>query len=136
MMEINWLAVLVAAISNMVLGFLWYGPFFGKQWIKLEGWTKADMEKAQKEGMSKTYALTFVGAIVMAYVLNVVLNNSSAVDYMSGAMVGFWVWLGFTVPVLMNEVLFGRKLWQVFYINVGYYLVSLMVMGAILASMM
>ena len=136
MMEINWLAVLVAAISNMVLGFLWYGPFFGKQWTKLEGWTKADMEKAQKEGMSKTYALTFVGAIVMAYVLNVVLNNSSAVDYMSGAMVGFWVWLGFTVPVLMNEVLFGRKLWQVFYINVGYYLVSLMVMGAILASMM
>ena len=32
--EINYLAVLVAAIASMALGFLWYGPLFGNQWKK------------------------------------------------------------------------------------------------------
>ena len=42
---INYLAVLAAAVSNMVLGFLWYGPLFGKTWSKLMGWGEMTPEK-------------------------------------------------------------------------------------------
>jgi len=45
--EINYLAVLVAAIASMALGFLWYGPLFGNQWKKLMGFTDKSM-KAMK----------------------------------------------------------------------------------------
>ena len=133
MMEVNYLAVLVAAVVNMIVGFLWYGPLFGKRWTKLMGWTAADME-AGKKTMGKTYGLTYIGAAFMAYVLSVVLNNSSATDFMSGAMVGFWIWLGFVVPVQMSEVLYGKKSWDLYYLNIGYYLVALVLMGGVLAS--
>src|SRR5688572_1633570 len=53
----NYLAILVAAVAGMAVGFFWYGPLFGKIWVKLSGFTKEDMEKAQAKGMTKTYVL-------------------------------------------------------------------------------
>ena len=47
--QVNYLAVLVSAIAMIVLGFIWYGPLFGKIWTKEMGWTKADMEEAKKK---------------------------------------------------------------------------------------
>ena len=69
---INYLAVLVAAVSNMIIGFLWYGPVFGKQWIALMGMPPEKVAEAKAKGMKgmwKSYALAFVGSFVMAYVL-------------------------------------------------------------------
>ena len=50
---VNILAVVVVSIVSMVLGMLWYGPFFGKQWMSLMKLTKLDMEKSKKKGESK-----------------------------------------------------------------------------------
>lgn len=134
---INYLAVLVAAVSNMFLGFLWYGPLFGKQWIKLMNFDKKKMEQAKKKGMGKTYVLAFVGALVMAYVLSHALIFASAylavTGFSAGLMAGFWNWLGFVVPVMLGMVLWDGKPWKLYFINIGYYLVSLSVMGMILA---
>ena len=34
----NWLAIIIAVIANMVIGTLWYGTWaFGKSWMKLSG---------------------------------------------------------------------------------------------------
>ena len=45
MIETNWIGVILAAISAMVVGYVWYGPLFGKPWMKLVGITKEDIEK-------------------------------------------------------------------------------------------
>lgn len=126
-MNVNFIAILAAAVSSMVLGFLWYGPLFGKPWMKLSGITP------QKKGMSQTYALSFVGAIVMAYVLSNFIGFSGATDYTSAGMIGFWAWLGFVGPVQMTDVLFGGKSWNLYFINTGYQLVSLIIMGMVLS---
>lgn len=135
---INYLAVLVGALSNMVIGSLWFGALFGKQWIKLMGWTKQDMEAATAKGMGKSYALAALGSLLMSYVLAHSLVFAS--DYMgvstlsAGLTSAFWMWLGFIVPVTMSDVIWGNKSWKLWYLNVSYYLVSLLVMGAILGS--
>ena len=36
-MEVNWIAVIAAAVSAFVMGGLWYGPLFGKKWMALVG---------------------------------------------------------------------------------------------------
>jgi hypothetical protein len=36
-LDVNWLAVLVAAVVTFVLGGVWYGPLFGKVWRAAEG---------------------------------------------------------------------------------------------------
>lgn len=135
---VNALAVLVAAASAIVLGFLWYGPFFGTPWMKIMGFTKDDMQKAMKNGAGKTYALMIVASLVTAYVLSHLISFSAAYMQTSGVTVGlstaFWVWLGFSVPVLMDAQLWEGKTWKLFWINASYRLASLLVMGAILAG--
>lgn len=135
MMEnVNLIGVIVAAVASMVVGFIWYGPLFGKPWAKLMGWNAAHMEKAKndKAGMMKTYGMSFVGSIFMAFVLSMLIGLTGKVTMMDGVMLGFWSWLGFVMPVQMTDVLFGGKSWNLFMINTGYQLASLLVMGATL----
>ncbi len=134
MMEINYLAVLVCGIVSMVIGGLWYGPLFGKQWMALMG-INCDpnaVTPEQKKQMYKSYAIMFVGALVMAFVFSSTLAAFGAVGAGMALQGAFWTWLGFFVPVLMGSVLWEMKPWKLFFINASYYLVLLMVMGLIL----
>ena len=134
---INYLAVVGAAIVSMVTGFLWYGPLFGKPWMKEMGWTKADMTKEKQKGMSKAYGFMFLGSLVMSFVLSHALVFAS--EYLgtegvnAGLQTGFWNWLGFVVPVTLGSVLWEGKSMKLWFLNIGYYLVALLAMGIVLA---
>lgn len=134
---INYWAVLVAAVASMIIGFIWYGPLFGKQWVALSGMTPEKIEAAKKTGMSKTYALAFVGSLVMAYVLAHALVFASAYlkveGPQAGLTAGFWNWLGFIAPVTLGSVLWEGKSWKLWLLNNGHYLLALLAMGAVLA---
>lgn len=136
--DVNYLAVLAGAVSNMVLGFLWYGPLFGKQWMALSGLGQQELDLQKSKGLGKSYAIAFVGALVMAYVLAHALVFASAymgVDGVyAGLTVGFWNWLGFIAPVTLGIVLWDGKPWKLWVLNNAYHLLSLLVMGVILAS--
>lgn len=135
MMDVNWLAVLTSAIISMLVGTVWYGPLFGKKWTKLIGFTKADEEKGKKE-MPKTYGMMFLGSLLTSYVLAVTIGMASIGGLMTGVTAAFWLWLGFVVPVKMGDVLFEKKQWALFNIEIGYYLVFLVLAGAVLGSWM
>jgi hypothetical protein len=134
---INYLAILVAAIVAMVVGFLWYGPFFGKKWIALMGWGEEKIAEMKKKGMAKAYVLNFIGSLVMAYVLSYALIFAST--YMkiegvyAGITIGLWNWLGFIAPVTLGAVLWEGKPWKLWVLNNGYYAVVLVIMGVILS---
>ncbi|MDO8560493.1 MAG: DUF1761 domain-containing protein [bacterium] len=134
---INYAAVVVAAVASMAIGFAWYGPLFGKQWMALSGITPEKIATDKKKGMNKLYALAMLGSLVMSYVLAHALVFSSTYMKVSGVMagvqVGFWNWLGFVVPVTLGSVLWEGKSWKLWLLNNGYYLVTLKVMGVILA---
>jgi hypothetical protein len=135
--SINYLAILIAAIASMVIGFLWYGPIFGKKWIAMMGWSEEQITEAKKKGMAKSYVLNFIGSLVMSYVLAHALIFASAymkVDGVSaGVTVGLWNWLGFIAPVTLGAVLWERRPWKLWVLNNGYYAVALVIMGIILA---
>lgn len=136
--EVNYIAVLVAAAISMVVGFLWYGPMlFGKQWMKLKGYSAESMKESQKE-MGKWYAISFVLALVTAYVLSHVMTLSmNFFDYselMTGLTTAFWMWLGFVMPVQAAAVIFSEKRnWTLLGLDTGYQLASLLAMGVVLA---
>ncbi len=135
--DINYLAVLGAAAASMVIGSLWYGPLFGKQWMALSGIGPDMIERIKAKGMGKTYVLAFVGSLVMAYVLAHALIFASAylkiAGMQAGLMAGFWNWLGFVAPVTLGVVLWEGKPWRLWVLSNGYYLASLLAMGVILA---
>lgn len=136
---INYWAILACGAVSMLIGFVWYGPMFGKQWMALTGMTQADIEAAQKDPskMYRSYAVTFIGALVMAFVLsrgiafgNAYLGSSSVSTALISA---FWFWVGFIAPVLMGPVLWEKKPWVFWTISAGYYLVLMLVMATILS---
>ena len=131
--DVNYWAVLAAAIASMVLGFLWYGPLFGKQWMALMNIDKKKMNEAKKKGMGKTYALTFLTSLIMAYVLAIFVGYVQATTIVDGIILAFWLWIGFFATTQLGMVLWENKPVKLYLINTLHNLVTLAVMGAILA---
>lgn len=60
-MEINFLALLVAAISTLVVGFIWYNPkVFGTIWMKESGMTEEKMKGANALYERRSFKYTLV----------------------------------------------------------------------------
>jgi hypothetical protein len=137
--EVNVLAVLLAAVASMVLGFLWYSKMlFGAKWASLKGYTDESLKAAQA-GMGKLYGVSFVVAIITAYVLAHVMGLAEAFYNYPMVQTGFtstlWMWLGFVMPVQLTGQIFGEKKWKLLAIDTGYQLASLVVMGIVIGLM-
>ena len=135
MHSLNWLAILVAGISAMVVGFLWYSPLlFAKAWMREMGYDPND--KARMEEMKKTagpaYGGSFVASLLSAFTLALILHGLRAEDLHMGVMLGFHVWLGFVATVQFTGALFAKQSMKLFAINTGYQLVCYLVMAVIL----
>lgn len=134
--QVNFIAVLVAAAAFMALGFLWYHPvLFGKPWMRLTG-RSAEAVKAEQKQMGKYYGLSFVLALVTAFVLSHVMTLAQSYfgypRLETGCTSAFWMWLGFIMPVQASNTIFGDKKWALFGINTGYQLAGLILMGVVL----
>lgn len=136
MHHLNLLAILVAAISTMVVGFVWYSPLlFAKPWMRAMGYDPDDKAKTQEmqKSAGPAYAGSFVASLISAFTLELFLHWVHAENVHHGLMVGFHVWLGFVATVQFTGALFMKQSMKLFAINTGYQLVCFLVMGAILA---
>jgi hypothetical protein len=126
---VNWLAVIVAAVAGIVVGFIWYAPpVFGRRWARASG-----IELPQPgEVQPMTYVGGVVTAAVTAYVLAVLIGGLGAATLVDGVVVGAVVWLGFVATWLASGVFFERRSTEWWAINAGQAIVSLAIMGAFL----
>ena len=87
---------------------------------------------------AKSYGVTFVFALILAYIMAHVLGAWHDAYQVTGAMTGiqgaFWMWLGFVVTVSWQQVAFSDQKVSLWILNILYNLVSLMAMGALLGS--
>lgn len=139
---VNYWAIIVSAIAAIVLGGLWYGPLFGKTWmremnISPEDMAKAKGDKAAGNAVAKSYGImaitTFVMAFVLSYTVTFATTYTQTFGVVGGLMNGFFSWFGFVMPVSLGGVLWEHKSWKWWFITSGYYLVSLLMMSVILA---
>lgn len=133
--EVNLLAVLISAIIGMVIGALWYSPLlFGNLWMKLSGLTHEKINKMKREGkVGRSYLLTFIATLVGAYVLAHFVSYVGAQGFWNGVQLGFWAWLGFMVPITLNDFLWGDRSFKLFLLNACHHLVAIVVMAGILS---
>ena len=136
---VNPTAIVVSVVVSFVIGAIWYGPLFGKTWAQAMGMS------AQPSGaeIARGSLFNIIGLFLMAYVLahgvavwrpstwGVAGADQEAWVY--GFYGGFFVWLGYVMPILLNSVAFERKSWTAFGIQLGYQFISLQAMGMILS---
>lgn len=131
--SINYQAVVVAGLIPMVVGSLWYSPaLFAQRWISAMGWRKEEFEKRKKKALS-AYAVMLVGSLIMSCVLAHFVAYAAAVTAYEGMVIGFWAWLGFTATTALSSHMFEGRPHPLYLINQGFNLVSLLLMGALLA---
>jgi len=133
MIEVNYLAVFFAAVTAFFIGFLWYGPVFGKYWMKLMGMTPESM-KSMSMTPAKAMTFGFIGMLLFAYVLAqfAFLYGAIGVGFSGALQLAFWIWLGFYVPTTAGAWLWEGKSFKLFLFNAVYYLVTLIVTASLL----
>jgi membrane-associated HD superfamily phosphohydrolase len=126
---INHLAVFAAALSDFVVGALWYSPLlFAKVWMRETGITE---EKMKKDNPLVKYGLTFIFSLVITYNLAFFLGDPSMKfsDYlMYSALAGFG-WASMAIGILS---LFEMRGWRLMLINWGYVTIAFVLKGLIL----
>ena len=135
--EVNLLAVFLAAAASMVVGAIWYArSVFGNTWAKL---AKVDMSKPPKSGeMAWLMSSTFVASLVTAYVLAHVTYLSAQFfgqEFLQSALTtAFWLWLGFTATRLYVHDAFEGRRKKLTALNLLHELVTIMVMAAVIGT--
>jgi len=136
-MGINYLAVLIAVAAQFGVGFLWYGPLFGKLWGKIHGFDKLSKETQEKmmKSMGPMYGVQLLVTVISTVVLAIFINNLPG--WNAYGMAAFF-WLGFVMPAQVSAVIFGgtEGKWIVKKIGVQTFeaLIRLLVAAAILSN--
>jgi len=135
MHHLNWLAVIAAALSTMVIGFIWYSPLlFAKPWTKEMGYDfndKAKMDEMRKSA-GPAYFGSLIAGFVSAFILALFFHWLRVQELHFGLLVGFHIWLGFVATVQFTSALFTKQSMKLFAINTGFQLVCYLAMSTIL----
>ena len=130
--SVNLLAVVVAALSTMAVGSIWYGKMgFYKEWSRLAK-VKASSTMTTKQ-MAFMYGAAFVASLVSAFVLAYFIDivyGARGGSYLAVSLqVAFMGWLGFTAARLSLHDLFEGRRKKLTLLNVSHELVTFVVMA-------
>lgn len=132
--NLNLVAILVAGVVSMIIGFAWYSPvMFGNMWLKLKGFSKKELENS-KASMGPAYFLSFVTILVQTVILSQLFDLLRISDLSGAVQLAFMVWLGFVATTQLTMMIFSGKpiSWILWIIDSSYQLASLLAITAIL----
>ncbi len=132
--NINFLAVLVAAVSAFVIGSVWYSPIlFGKGWQNALGLSEEDIKNAN---MVKIFGTSFVLMLIMAFGLTLATNvlYPNGLNWLTGVKVGFFVGIFFISTSYGVNILYQRKSFKLWAIDSSYQVLLLGIMGLIIGA--
>ena len=136
--SINWLAVVVCVIVSMIVGSIYFNPkTFFPVWWKAIG-KKDNGDPGGSIPMGLMWGLTILASLVQAVFMALLITamgsmTSGGATLGSGAMVGFFLWLGFVVPSSLTNKLFAGQL-KAWMIEMGNHLITFVLFGAILGA--
>ena len=126
--DLNWLAVIAAALSAFVLGGLWYGPLFKNAWCREAG---IDPTAAPPHS-ARIFAVAFACSLLSALIFAVLLGaKATAAD---GLGVGFVVGLFFVAMSFGINYSFAQRSLKLWMIDSGYHIVQFSLYGLILGA--
>ena len=108
----------------------WYSPLlFGKPWMELRG---VDPATAKIAGWK--VLVEQVRELVVAYVLARFVTRLRIESWKSALSLGFWVWVGFPVQMLVGANLWDDKSWMLSLIHAGDWFTKMLMMTLILSK--
>lgn len=129
MVSVNLLSVIVAALLYVLIGWAWYSPrLFGDIHCCAQGVDPTD----QKPCCTRRILGSFLVGIVIAFILSIFMDWLNIVTVMDGAILAFFIWLGFLATTQFESVLWAHRSFKHYCIHAGFFLVAFLVMGGLL----
>src|SRR5262249_12846494 len=126
-------AMVIALIAAIAVSSIWYSPvLFGKQWMELSGINPVGSTHATIHAWK--FLIDLVREFVVIYVLARFVSGLRIVDWKSALKLGFWVWIGFPVQMLVGASLWDNKPWALDLIHAGDWLLKMLLISVILAK--
>ena len=127
---VNLLAVLVAAAAHQAIGFLWYGPLFGRIWMREIGRTEEELRR----GATRAIVTATIASLVMAFAFALLLTLADAPNVVTGVVWGLVLGIGFVATTTVINGVFEDRKPTVIALFAVYEIVALAAMGAILGA--
>ena len=133
--DLNWLAVLVAALAYFAIGALWYAPpVFGKVWADAGGFV---LPEAGNRPSATIYLTPLIGSVLSAIALGMVAAASGTDTFQEGIVLGIVVAVGFAISISFVTAQFETQkpkpmVWGA--VNGGYHVVGNLIAAIIVAS--
>ena len=128
----NYLAIVVAAIACFLFEAGWYSIFL-HPWLDGIGRTHAWL---MNTGVNPAlqFAVALVAEAVIAASISCIIQNTGEQTWQRGIMVAAMLWFSFVLPVWCTEYVFEVRPWSLLGINAGFWLLGMMLMGAIVGA--
>ncbi|MEX1139972.1 MAG: DUF1761 domain-containing protein [Bacteroidota bacterium] len=131
--KIHYPAVIVAALIQFFIGWLWYGMLFMKPWIEATG-VPMDAAQSMSGGqMAMMYVGSLMAFLVVYYIMAHFVSYTKSTTAKQGMQTGFWLWLGFVATTILVNITYTMKPLLLWLIDGGYWLVCMLAGGALLA---
>ncbi len=129
--QMNWLAVLVAAITYFMLGAIWYSKaLFGTKWAAAVGMNMNDPDKSK--GMAKMMIGTFVLILVTCIGLALLVARLDLSVLASGIKLGLITGICFATTAVSISFIYESRPTALYFIDCGYHLAGHLIAAIIL----
>lgn len=131
--QINYLAVFLAALSSFAVGIIWYSrPAFGTIWMKMVGMTDKKAQSGMAMAMGRSLVASLLTAYVVAHVTYLSFSFYGNSILSSAISTAFWLAIGISLTTIVTHDAFEQRDDKLTLINLGNQLVTLLAMGAII----
>lgn len=131
--SINYIAVILATLSSMVVGSIWYTPkVFGNYWMKAAGITPSGDAKDAIRPIAVTVVVSFITAWVLAGAAYISFDFYGGSFLVNTLLTGLILWAGFTATRFITHDQFDKRPTGLTVLNVAHELVTIMVMALII----
>ena len=123
--NVNWTAVVVAALAQIIVGGIWNGILFVRQFY-------ATHEVAPGFKPNPAHAFIMVALTIFnSYILAVLFTNLEVATAQDGAVVAFWLWAALMLPFIVGTA-FATNRNKVIPFELGHTLLAMLAAGIIL----
>ena len=127
--NLNYLAIVIAAVVAFGVGALWYGVLFSRPWLAAVGKTEAQI---RANATPVPYAVSLVANVVMAVILSALMHSLGQATVAGGLALGGLMWLGFAMPTLAVNNAFAQQDKALLWIDGGHWLAVLLAIGLVI----
>jgi hypothetical protein len=127
--NLNYLAIIVSSVIYFILGAVWFGPLFGKLWLKLTGLSLTEEDKKSAPFM---FAKTFILDFIITFSVAILVNLIQPITILSALKISLLIGVGFVVAPFFGNFMYAKRSIKLFFIEAGYHVFCITISAIIL----